>query len=129
MVSDSPALTLADGRIVECGQTLRSLPEKRRVYAGRFDGRPVIVKVFLDRRRARVHFQRELDGLHAFHNAGIAAPEVLYAGSDGDGRPVIILARLGDAVLAAQGTYTDSGLFPELLALYHLFADPAMTIR
>ena len=98
MIADSTALTLADGRIVECGQTLRNLPEKRHVYAGRFDGRPAIVKVFLDRRRARVHFQRELDGLHAFHYAGIAAPEVLYAGSDGAGRPVIILARIGDAV-------------------------------
>ena len=128
MVSDSPALTLADGRIVECGQTLRSLPEKRRVYAGRFDGRPVIVKVFLDRRRARVHFQRELDGLHAFHNAGIAAPEVLYAGSDGDGRPVIILARIGDAVaLSVLWQEADSDqrsklmrLMVSLLASHHV---------
>jgi hypothetical protein len=37
--------------------------------------------------------------------------------------------RLGDAVLAAQRTYADTGLFPELLALYHLFGDPALRIR
>ena len=36
--------------------------------------------------------------------------------------------RLGDAVLAAQGAYTDSGQMPELLAIYHLFADPATRI-
>lgn len=128
MVSDSPALTLADGRIVECGQTLRSLPEKRHVYAGKFDGRPVIVKVFLDRRRARVHFQRELDGLHAFHNAGIAAPEVLYAGTDGDGRPVIVLARIGDAAaLSVLWQAADSDqrsklmrLMMNLLASHHV---------
>jgi hypothetical protein len=37
--------------------------------------------------------------------------------------------RLGDAVLAAQRSYADTGLFPELLELYHLFGDPAMEIR
>jgi hypothetical protein len=38
-------------------------------------------------------------------------------------------ARLGDAVLAAQAAYARSGLMPELLAVYHLLADPAMPIR
>jgi hypothetical protein len=37
--------------------------------------------------------------------------------------------RLGDAVLAAQNEYANSGDFPELLAIYHLFGDPALTIR
>ncbi len=37
--------------------------------------------------------------------------------------------RLGDAVLAAQGAYAATGAFPELLTIYHLFGDPAMTLR
>jgi hypothetical protein len=37
--------------------------------------------------------------------------------------------RLGDAVLAAQADYAEEGLMPELLAIYHLLADPGMTIR
>jgi hypothetical protein len=37
--------------------------------------------------------------------------------------------RLGDAILAAQRTYAESGLMPELLAVYHLLGDPATTIR
>jgi hypothetical protein len=37
--------------------------------------------------------------------------------------------RLGDAVLAAQKTYADSGLMPELLSVYQLLGDPAMSIR
>ncbi len=37
--------------------------------------------------------------------------------------------RLGDAVLAAQAAYTASGAFPELLSIYHLFGDPALTLR
>ncbi|MGH6692269.1 MAG: C25 family cysteine peptidase, partial [Gammaproteobacteria bacterium] len=38
-------------------------------------------------------------------------------------------ARLGDAVLAAQRTYAESGLFPELLAIYHLLGDPALQLQ
>jgi hypothetical protein len=37
--------------------------------------------------------------------------------------------RLGDAVLAAQGAYADTGAFPELLTIYHLFGDPAMQVH
>jgi hypothetical protein len=37
--------------------------------------------------------------------------------------------RLGDAVLAAQGAYAETGLMPELLSIYHLFGDPATKIR
>jgi len=35
----------------------------------------------------------------------------------------------GVAVHAAQKTYADSGLMPELLGVYHLLGDPAMIIR
>jgi hypothetical protein len=37
--------------------------------------------------------------------------------------------RLGDAVLAAQAAYANSGAFPELLTIYNLFGDPAMKVR
>jgi len=37
--------------------------------------------------------------------------------------------RLGDAILAAQAAYADSGALPELLSIYHLFGDPALEIR
>ena len=37
--------------------------------------------------------------------------------------------RLGDAVLAAQEAYAETGAFPELLSIYNLFGDPAMTLR
>jgi hypothetical protein len=37
--------------------------------------------------------------------------------------------RLGDAVLAAQTAYAETGLMPELLSIYHLFGDPATRIR
>lgn len=37
--------------------------------------------------------------------------------------------RLGDAVLAAQEAYADTGAVPELLSVYRLLGDPAMPIR
>ena len=36
--------------------------------------------------------------------------------------------RLGDAVLAAQEDYADTGAFPELLSIYHLLGDPALKL-
>jgi hypothetical protein len=38
-------------------------------------------------------------------------------------------ARLGDAVLAAQKAYAQTGLMPELLSVYQLLGDPATRIR
>jgi hypothetical protein len=37
--------------------------------------------------------------------------------------------RLGDALLAAQERYAETGAMPELLAIYHLFGDPALTLH
>ena len=37
--------------------------------------------------------------------------------------------RLGDAILAAQKAYAQTGLMPELLGVYHLLGDPALRIR
>jgi hypothetical protein len=54
---------------------------------------------------------------HAFHRALM---EELVSGRH---------ARLGDAVLAAQAAYAETGLMPELLSVYHLFGDPGMEIR
>jgi hypothetical protein len=38
-------------------------------------------------------------------------------------------SRLGDAILAAQIAYVDSGANPELVSIYHLFGDPALKLR
>jgi len=38
-------------------------------------------------------------------------------------------ARLGDAVAAAQAAYLESGDSAELLGIYHLLGDPALSLR
>lgn len=37
--------------------------------------------------------------------------------------------RLGDAILGAQEAYAETGAFPELLTIYQLIGDPALTLR
>jgi hypothetical protein len=59
-----------------------------------------------------------LDGpAHEYHRAVMAEPT--------RGTHV----RLGDAILAAQRTYAETGLMPELLDVYQLIGDPALGIR
>ncbi len=57
------------------------------------------------------------DAAHVLHRALLE--EILEGGH----------TRLGDAVLAAQSTYAESGTLSELLAIYHLLGDPAMKLR
>ncbi len=57
------------------------------------------------------------DAAHLFHRALV---QQLEAGGH---------ERVGDLVLAAQKDYADTGAFPELLSIYHLFADPALKVR
>jgi hypothetical protein len=54
---------------------------------------------------------------HAFHRALMAE---LTSGAH---------VRLGDAVLAAQKAYADSGAMPELLSVYQLLGDPGLRIQ
>jgi Peptidase family C25 len=57
------------------------------------------------------------DAAHVFHKALLL--EVVSGRHE----------RLGDAVLAAQEAYAQTGAFPELLSIYHLLGDPALRIR
>jgi Peptidase family C25 len=57
------------------------------------------------------------DPAHVFHKAVL---QEILSGSH---------ARIGDAILAAQDDYAQTGAFPELLSIYHLFGDPALRIR
>jgi hypothetical protein len=54
---------------------------------------------------------------HEYHKALL---EALYNGTH---------RRLGDAILDGQSTYANTGLLPELLAIYHLLGDPALSLR
>jgi hypothetical protein len=57
------------------------------------------------------------DAAHMFHRALLE--ELLSGGHD----------RIGDAVLAAQSAYAETGSLPEMIVIYHLFGDPALVIH
>lgn len=109
-------LCLDDGSQVESRELLRALPGKRLVCAGERAGAAVIVKLYLDPRRGAAHAQRERAGLAAFAGAGIAAPEVLYVGSDREGHPVVVLRRIESATPFGDALQ-DPAAFDELMPL------------
>lgn len=86
---------LEDGRSLCCMQTVRLLPGRRRACLAELDGQPVFAKIFLDRKRGKVHYQRELAGIRAFEQGGILTAKLLYAGELAETCwPVIVLARI-----------------------------------
>ncbi len=50
------------------------------VCAALWEGREVVVKLYLDRYKAGRHYQRELNGVKALAAAGIRTPELLFSG-------------------------------------------------
>lgn len=83
--------------VIQCEQLLRSLPGKRLVYKGLWRQRPVLVKLFLDRKRARRHWGREKDGAEALRRARVCSPAVLFAGQLDDGVHVLVFEFLPEA--------------------------------
>jgi len=93
-----PAEKVADVTPLVCQRLLRLIPGKRMVCAARWGARRVVVKFFLDPRKARRHWQRELKGVKALESAGIATPELLFAERLMSGSlPTIIFAELQSA--------------------------------
>ena len=87
---------------VNCTEVLRDLPGKRLVCSGRWENRPVLVKLFLHPRHAERHWQREKNGVDLLARHQIATPELLYAGQLNDHTPILIFAYLDGACTALE---------------------------
>ncbi len=87
---------------IQCELLLRNLPEKRLVYKGSWQQRPVVIKIFLDPKSARRHWARERSGVEALHDARVATPELLFSGDLNDGTPVLVFDFLPDAQTALE---------------------------
>lgn len=84
-------VTLADGRTVRVERLLRVLPGKRLVGAGRLDGQPALVKLFVAAASER-HWQRELDGIRALLAAGVSTPALVEAQALASGGHALLTA-------------------------------------
>lgn len=107
-MTERPVLHLADGSRVQRGRILRSLPGKREVFAGDWQGRPVVVKVYLDTKRGAVHAQREADGLATFARADIRAPALLHHDVDQARHPVVIMQQIADGLPLTEAWQDES---------------------
>jgi len=99
MSNDGKQFQLEDGRQLIGQRLVRLLPGRREVWQAELEGQPVFAKFYLSVKRAKVHWQRELDGICAFQQHDILTPELLYSGSEQvHGWPVIITAQIPEAV-------------------------------
>ena len=105
-----------DGSRLDCEQVLRVVPGRRLVCRARWQGQPVLAKVFAADDRVAVRLQRETDGSAALQAAGLATPAVLAQGMSRCGRVgVLLLAWLeGAEPLAMAWQETQDALFLEL---------------
>ena len=65
---------------LRCFEIIRCLPGKRLACLAEWQGRTVFAKLFIDRRRAKVHWQREKAGCHILFERGITAPLLVHSG-------------------------------------------------
>ena len=79
MTSSSPSYQLNDGSRLTVLEKVRELPGRRIVCRAEWAGRPVYVKLFVGN-KARRDSARDAGGVRALQHAGIATPELLYAG-------------------------------------------------
>ena len=95
------AVSLSDGSSAEMHRLLRVLPGKRIVGEGLWQGRRVLVKLFVDGRSER-RWAQEKSGLAVFLQASIATPELLYAAALPGGGHVLLTAFLDAAQTLAE---------------------------
>ena len=102
---------------LDCNEVVRTLPGKRLVCRGIWQGRCVYTKVYLGSDK---YWQAERRGLQALHEHAIAAPVVLHAGTADQGAlHVIVLAAIEPAqtLLQAWEQASDEAVRIQLLGL------------
>lgn len=94
-------LALADGSDVLLLHLLRVLPGKRIVGEGLWNGRRVLVKLFVAGGSAR-HWKQEKTGIEALRNAGIPTPDLLLAAPLASSGHVLLTTFLDGAQTVAE---------------------------
>lgn len=94
---------------MHCFEVIRCLPGKRLACLAEWQGRTVFAKLFIDRRRAKVHWQRETEGCRALFDRGIAAPLLVHSGQlDNEEGYVLLLEYIPDGRSVLECWQTES---------------------
>ena len=102
-------IALDDGHLLVVERWLRILPGKRLTGIGRWQGRPVIAKLFIAARGSERHWQREQDGADILAVHALPTPALLAAGTLTEGGHYVLYeflpqARTPDATSATDLT-------------------------
>jgi tRNA A-37 threonylcarbamoyl transferase component Bud32 len=74
--------------VLDCQHVVRAIPGRRLVCRGRWQGKDVFIKLYLDGEK---YWQAECHGLQALADKGIAAPAVLHIGTAAGGALHVIV--------------------------------------
>ena len=106
--TDAFRLTLTDAMSIECLEIVRRVPDKRIVCRGIWNNQSVYAKLFIGNQAQR-YATRDLRGVRALTEAGIATPRLLHAGliagqpaESGNIGEALIFATVADSVNAEQ---------------------------
>jgi tRNA A-37 threonylcarbamoyl transferase component Bud32 len=85
-----------------CSALLREVPNRRRVFEGTWQGRSVIVKLYIDSSQARRHFKKEWKKLSQLHTRKLNAPEPLFYGRTDSGWWALVMEKITNAQSAYE---------------------------
>ncbi|MBK8400650.1 MAG: hypothetical protein IPL29_06175 [Propionivibrio sp.] len=95
------SVVLPDGSAVLLRRLLRVLPAKRIVGEGEWNGRHVLIKLFVDGHSSR-HWTKEKAGINALRQAAILTPDLILASHLPAGGHVLLSAYLDDSQSLAE---------------------------
>jgi tRNA A-37 threonylcarbamoyl transferase component Bud32 len=86
-------LTLTDSKTpLQCNEIIRIIPKKRLVAFGLWNNKPVVAKLFYERRkRAKYHCEQDVQGINALMAANIPTPKLFYHGTSDNQRIQVLL--------------------------------------
>ena len=83
--------------ICRCEELIRSVPGRRRVFRGRWDGQDVIIKAFCHKWLAHRHAVREWKSLRKLQSLGLSCPQALFYGQDAQGQWICASGTIANA--------------------------------
>jgi len=112
---------------LHCRRAVRTLPGRRLVCAGSWQGRNVYAKLFFNTRKAKRDWQRELRGIGHLQAAGIPTPPLLYAGFLPDRQCYLLVLDAIEPAATARDAWTAATTHEQqdrlLTAMARLLAD------
>jgi tRNA A-37 threonylcarbamoyl transferase component Bud32 len=84
-------LALADGQVFSAEQVVRTIPKKRLVAFGKWQGKAVVAKIFFDGKHAHQHLDKDIAGMQALQKNKIPTPAILHYAKTADKQAYVLI--------------------------------------